>query len=311
MTAAPPATTRAPPRPAAGACRAGPTPAAAGLPVMAPAVAPFSTLAAPARAPTPAQGRLQVVCARHAGRAPTIGPLPAHRPCRIPRTRPPGVQMARSVPMSAATAPFFAAPPHIGPAEAAAIPDPSPVVVTLGAAVFPGGRVGPRGGAGIAVAPIGALPVLRPGTGVFTAAALLPHGAAVCRAAVVLPTRRIRQQDGVRTAPAFGALPDTLATAALPPRQRTPSAPPGAAGLAAVGIRGATARFCPIRAVRPAGAAAIAPLRCLGLVSAAFRRVFALDGVPDAAAPAGGAPAAGAGLRLRHRTTRAAHGPAA
>ncbi|MCP6198955.1 EamA family transporter, partial [Klebsiella pneumoniae] len=86
----------------------------------------------------------------------------------------PLLQVGRGLTQLASIGLFFTALPFIGLAEATAIMDINPVLITLGAALFLGERIGPRRVAGITVALVGAMIVIRPGAGVFQPAALLP-----------------------------------------------------------------------------------------------------------------------------------------
>ncbi|WP_293452320.1 hypothetical protein [Planktotalea sp.] len=56
----------------------------------------------------------------------------------------------------------------------------NPIFITLGAALFLGEPLGLRRIAGIAVALLGAIIVLRPGSDLFSSSALFPLAAAVC-----------------------------------------------------------------------------------------------------------------------------------
>ena len=129
---------------------------------------------------------------------------------KIVKTSFPLLQLARSVFLMGATMCFFWGISNIGLAEATAIMDISPVLITLGAVLFLGERIGIRRVFGIIGALFGALIVIRPGSDVFSVYALFPLGAAICYSGYNIITRF----DGARedpwtslfyTAP-FGAL---------------------------------------------------------------------------------------------------------
>ena len=105
----------------------------------------------------------------HLPRLPLLRPrlLPQRPLLLLLRTRQPGMQFLRCLTQIASVGLFFSALRYVGLAEATAIMDLNPVLITLGAALFLGEAIGPRRLAGIAVALIGAL--------VFT---LLHHTAA-------------------------------------------------------------------------------------------------------------------------------------
>ena len=67
------------------------------------------------------------------------------------------------------------------------------------------------------VAMLGALIVIRPGAGVFTPAALLPLGCALCYAGNALLTRFVGQKEGPWTALLLAAVFGTLVMGLLTP----------------------------------------------------------------------------------------------
>lgn len=75
------------------------------------------------------------------------------------------VHVARTVTQIAAIALFFTSLAFIGLAEAMALIDVNPVLITLGTAVFLGEKLGPRRLFGVFAALGGALIIIRPGTG--------------------------------------------------------------------------------------------------------------------------------------------------
>ena len=88
-----------------------------------------------------------------------------------------------------ATTLFFFAFSRLGLAEASAIFNISPVLITLGAFLFLREQIGLRRVIGIFVSLLGALIIIRPGSGVFTIYALLPLGAAIFHSTYSLATR--------------------------------------------------------------------------------------------------------------------------
>jgi drug/metabolite transporter (DMT)-like permease len=75
----------------------------------------------------------------------------------------------------------------------------------LGAALFLGERLTPARIIAVVVSMIGALIILRPGFGVFTPAALLPLGCAVCFAGNALMTRRLGRNEPAWTSLFYAA----------------------------------------------------------------------------------------------------------
>ena len=73
--------------------------------------------------------------------------------------------------------------------------DISPVLITLGAVLFLGERIGIRRVIGIIGALIGAMIVIRPGSDVFSVYALFPLGAAICYSGYNIITRFVGARE--------------------------------------------------------------------------------------------------------------------
>ncbi|TDL79596.1 DMT family transporter [Palleronia sediminis] len=220
-------------------------------------------------------------------------------------TRHPRLQVLRSMMMFGATGFFFTAITYLGLAEATALMEVSPVLITLGGALLLGERLGPRRVLGIAAALIGALIVIRPGTAVFTPAALLPLAAAICYAGYALTTRFVGRNEDAWTSlfytAIFGAI---VLSAALPLFWVRPGA--GTVGLMlAIGFIGAAGQLLLIRALQAAEAGVVAPFGYSGLLFATFWGWLVFSELPDGATVIGMAVIAGAGLYVWYRETRA------
>jgi drug/metabolite transporter (DMT)-like permease len=225
---------------------------------------------------------------------------------RVPamlRTPYPGLHLARGVTQFATGALFFASLAHIGLAEAQALADISPVLITLGAAVFLGERLGPRRMLGVIAALTGALIIIRPGAGVFTPAALLPLAAAVTFAANALLTRAVAPKETAWTGMLYaGVICTGLASLALP-FVWVPVAMADLPMLIAIGVLGTAAQFCIIRSFSLAEAAVVAPFTYAGILMATFWGYLFFDNLPDAWTFAGALVIVGAGLYVWHRET--------
>lgn len=253
---------------------------------------------------------LQVVWARYFGQTVLVLALFAPRLGQVMRTRHPGLQALRSLFQFGATALFFASLGHIGLAEATAIMDINPVLITLGAALFLGERIGRRRLAGIAAALFGALIVIRPGLGVFSPAALLPLAGAFCYAGFALATRRVGRDEDLRTSLIYAALFGTLITSALVPFAWRPVAMADLWGFVLIGALGSFAQICLIRAFTIAEAGAIAPFGYTGLIFAAVWGWLFFGALPDGATVVGALVIAAAGLYVWHREATLARTPA-
>ncbi len=208
-----------------------------------------------ARYPTP-----QVIWARFAGQALLVALILGPRGIGPAlRTRYPWTHLARSGFQLGATALFFASLGYIGLAEATALTDINPILITLGAALFLGERLGPRRILGVVLAMIGALIVIRPCAGVFTPAALLPLGCALSYAGNALLTRYVGQKEGPWTSLMLAALFGTAVMSLAMPVFWQPIARPDIALFLTLGVLGTGAQLCVIRSFSMAEAAAVAP----------------------------------------------------
>ena len=247
----------------------------------------------------------QVVWARFAGQLFLVILILNIRLGPALRTRHPKLHALRSLTPMGATGFFFASLSHIGLAEATALADINPVLITLGAALFLGEKLGPRRIAGVLAAMIGAMIIIRPGADVFTPAALLPLACAVSYAASALLTRKVGMTESPWTAMFYGALLGTIVTSALMPAVWQPIAPGDLWLFATVGCLGTAAQICLIRAFSLAEAGAIAPFGYVGIILATGWGIVLYDEWPDALTLLGAAIIVIAGLYVWHRETQA------
>ncbi|MDP2087054.1 MAG: DMT family transporter [Gemmobacter sp.] len=286
--------------------RLSPTAAGIGLAVLTALI--FSALDALAKALVAEVPAVQLVWARYAGQTVIVALLLAPRWRTGWRTRYPRQHALRSVFQFGATALFFSSLAHIGLAEATAIMDIAPVLISLGASVFLGERLGPRRLAGVLVALAGAMIIIRPGLGVFSSAAMLPVGAAVCYAGYAIITRKVGADEPVLTALFYTGLLGTVITSALVPWVWKPVAGWHWIGMAGLGVLGGAAQYCMIRAYSLAEASVIAPFGYVGLLFATLWGVGLFGEVPDRWTVVGALVIVAAGLYVWHRETRGARG---
>lgn len=133
----------------------------------------------------------QVVWARYIGNLTVLALYYRHNFFPSLRSRQPMVQFGRALCQLASVSLFFTALQHIGIAEATAIMDMNPVLITLGAALFLGEPVGWRRWSAIGVGFLGVLLVIRPGLAGFQPVSLMALLAVFGLAARDLATRRI------------------------------------------------------------------------------------------------------------------------
>lgn len=270
------------------------------------AVLVFTLTDSLAKALTPVYGTIQTVWARYAGQTLNVALLLGRHLGRHLRARYPGLQVLRSVFQFGASAFFFTALAHVGLAEATAITDLNPVLITLGAALFLGERIGARRLFGVLAALAGALIIIRPGSAAFSPAALLPLGAAVCYAGYALLTRLVGRDESVWTSLLFTAAFGTVVASAVLPWHWTPPSGWGAVGLVLIGGLSAAARLCLIRAFTLAEASAVAPFGYVGLIFAILWGILFFGEYPDAWTLAGALVIVVAGIYVWHRETRGA-----
>ncbi|MEI4487232.1 DMT family transporter [Frigidibacter sp. MR17.14] len=247
---------------------------------------------------------LQVVWARYAGQTGMLLILLAPRLRTALRSAVPGLQALRSLCQFGSTAIFFLSLTYLGLAEATAIFDVNPVLITLGAALFLGERLGPRRIAGIVAALVGAMIIIRPGSGVFAPASLLPLAGACCYAAFALVTRKVGTRDPLWTSLLYTGLVGTLVSTAVLPWIWVPIEMDDLPGFLVIGLIGAAGQLFVIRAFSITEASALAPFGYCSLILATFWGWMFWGRLPDGWTLVGMVVIAGAGLYVWHRETR-------
>ena len=277
-----------------------------GIGLMILAIVLFTTMDATAKHLIATYPAPLVIWARFAGMLVLVLLILNRRLPRMARTRFPVLHFWRSASQFGATGLFFLSLGYIGLAEATAIVDINPVLVTLGAAIFLGEKFGPRRAAGVLAALIGAMIIIRPGSDVFSLAALLPLGAAICYSANVLLTRFLGQKESVWTAMLYASLFGTIAGAAALPWVWQPIATADLPWFVLVGLLGTAAQLCIIRAFSITEASVLAPFGYLGLIFSAFWGIVLFGQYPDRWTVLGALVIVAAGLYVWHRETKIA-----
>ncbi len=247
----------------------------------------------------------QVVWARFTGQVIIVALILGRSTLEALRSRYPVLHLIRSACQLGATGCFFASLSHIGLAEATALTDVNPILITIGGALFLGERLGPRRIFGVILAMIGALIVIRPGMGVFTPAALLPLAAAVFYSTNALLTRKLGPLESVWTPLLHAALFGAVVTSALQPFIWQPITASDLPIFLLIGCLGTGAQLCLIRAFTLAEAGAVAPFAYVGILFATLWGIVLYGEWPDAATVFGALVIVAAGLYVWHRETRA------
>ena len=247
---------------------------------------------------------LQVVWTRYLGQTVLMAILIAPRARSYLATDHPFLQAARSVAQFGASAFFFFSLAYIGLAEATAVADLSPLLITLGAALFLGERIGPRRLVAVGVAIVGALLIIRPGSAIFTPAALLPLACAFCFASFALLTRALGPGEGMMTSLFYSAVCGTVLTSVMMPTFWVPVARGDIWAFVLIGLMGTLAQIFLIGAYRTAPAAVIAPFGYAGILFATCWGLIFFGEWPDGLTILGMLVIVGAGLYVWHREAR-------
>ncbi|MGR3452660.1 DMT family transporter [Pseudooceanicola sp.] len=272
-----------------------------GILLMLAAIFFFTSLDASAKALGQEANPVVALWARYAGQAILVLLLVSPRLATVARTNYPWLQLLRSAFLMGATSCFFFGIYHIGLAQATAIMDVNPLLITLGAALFLGEKVGPRRIVAIGIALIGAMIVIRPGAGVFSYWSLLPLGAAFCYAGYALTTRYVGRSEDAWTSLLYAALFGAVILTLFVPFHWTPLTPKIVILMLLVAGFGTVGQLMLIRAFTAGEAAVLAPFGYVGLVFATFWGAVLFGEWPDAWTVVGALVIVGSGLYVWHR----------
>jgi len=211
------------------------------------------------------------------------------------------LQIVRSILLLATTILFFSGVRLLPLADASAIMFTSPILLSILAIPYLGEWVGPRRWAAIFVAFLGALVVVRPGTGVMGAGALFLLGAACCNACYQLITRQLRGADEPRTTLLYTGLAGAIGTSLAVPAVWTPIAIGDWPLFASLGVFGCLGHFTLIKAFQSAPATVVAPFSYASLIWAIIFGYFVFGDLPDLWTLVGAAIIAAGGLYILHR----------
>ena len=182
------------------------------------------------------------------------------------RTKYPKLQFLRSVALMMATTLFFIAFSRLGLAEASAIFNISPVLITLGAFLFLREQIGPRRVIGILVSLLGALIIIRPGSGVFTIYAILPLGAAIFYSTYSLATRFVGTDESPWTSLFYSAIFGAICYSIYIVFNWNPMSNNALLLTTIIGLFGTAGHLCLIRALTLGEASLVAPFSYTNLL---------------------------------------------
>ncbi|MCR9067243.1 MAG: DMT family transporter [Rhodobacteraceae bacterium] len=282
---------------------------ARGILFMIAAIFLFSSMDAMAKHLSATYDTVQVVWARYAGQMAVVALILAPRLHLLIRTNHPWLQLLRSGFLFAATFCFFTSLTMIDIAAATALLNIHPLLLTLGAALVLREALGPRRIFGIGAALAGALIILRPGSEVFSTAALLPLAAGCCYAAYALTTRFLGRDEPILTSFLYTALIGTVVSSVMVAGRFTMPPTGDAALFLALGAIAALGQFFLIRSLTVAEAGVVAPFGYSGVVFSTLWGLTVFGEVPDAMTILGAVVIVGAGVYVWHRETQARAAP--
>ena len=197
------------------------------------------------------------------------------------RTRYPKLQFFRSVALMMATTLFFFSFSRLGLAEATALFNISPVLITLGASLFLKEKIGLKRIIGIGVSLIGALIIIRPGSGVFTTYALFPIGGAICYTAYNLATRFVGLDESPWTSLFYTALFGATCYSIYIAFHWTPMSTNAIILTIIIGLIGTGGHLLLIKALTLGEASLIAPFGYTSLLFSTMWGIILFNNFPD------------------------------
>lgn len=219
------------------------------------------------------------------------------------KSRKPMMQFGRALCQLGSVSLFFTAIQYIGIAEATAIMDMNPVLITLGAALFLGEHIGWHRIAGIIAAMIGAMIIIRPGLDAFNPAAILPLIGAFTYAGGALLTRAVRS-DGLATSLIWMVMIGSIASSLVAPFSWQQIQTEHLWAFVLIGILGVISQAFLIHAFSLAEAGVLAPFGYTGMIWAALWGWLFWNMLPDRWTIIGAVIIVGAGLYIWSRETR-------
>jgi drug/metabolite transporter (DMT)-like permease len=241
----------------------------------------FTLMDAVAKVLTQEIGVWPTLWIRYLGQAVLVFLIGLPRFGKIVKTSFPLLQLARSVFLMCATMCFFWGISNIGLAEATAIMDISPVLITLGAVLFLGERIGIRRVFGIIGALIGAMIVIRPGSDVFSAYALFPLGAAICYSGYNIITRFVGAREDPWTSLFYTALFGAIVFSAIVPFYWQPLSTFTITLMATLSVMATLAQWLLIKALSLGEASLLAPIGYIALIFATLWGFLLFGDLPD------------------------------
>jgi drug/metabolite transporter (DMT)-like permease len=211
------------------------------------------------------------------------------------------LQIGRGLALLGSSILFITGLRYLPIAEASATSFVAPLFVTALSIIFLSEKVGIRRWAATAVGLTGVLVIVRPGTGAFQVAALLPIVSAFCWACTLVMTRVMSGRDHAITTMTYTALVGFgLMSVMAPFAWVTPNWNEILIGLL-VGVASTTGQWIVVLAFRYGDASVLAPFSYIQLLWASMLGFLVFGEVPDAWTIAGAALIVASGLYTAHR----------
>ena len=226
-------------------------------------------------------GPAQTIWARYTVQALLVTVLILPKISIYGKTKYPKLQFVRSVALMMATTLFFFAFSRLGLAEASAIFNISPVLITLGAFLFLREQIGPRRVIGILVSLLGALIIIRPGSGVFTIYAILPLGAAIFYSTYSLATRFVGTDESPWTSLFYSAIFGAICYSTYIVFHWNPMSNNALLLTIIIGLFGTAGHICLIRALTLGEASLVAPFIYTNLLFTTIWGLVLFGNFPD------------------------------
>ncbi|MCY4260908.1 MAG: DMT family transporter [Rhodobacteraceae bacterium] len=217
------------------------------------------------------------------------------------------LQVLRAAFLFAGTAFFFFGLAAIDLAAATALLQINPLFIVLGSCVFLAERLDRYLIFSVLCGFAGAMIIIRPGSDVFTSAALLPIAAALGFAGYSIVTRYLARTEDIWTSFFHTSIIGTVFASAVVPFNWSLPAIEDLGYFVAAALCGSIGQFLIIRALFAARASLLAPFGYSSLVYAAGYGILVFDEHPDIWTMTGAAIIVGTGLLVwRHQTLREA-----
>jgi drug/metabolite transporter (DMT)-like permease len=215
------------------------------------------------------------------------------------------VQVLRSALLVSATGVYFTALHYTDLPTAAVISFVSPFIITALSGVMLGEPVGPRRWSAVGIGFLGALLILRPGSGVVHLASFLVLISAACNALYQLLTRSLAARDSAETSNTYIAVVGfVLSSLAVPFFWQTPTSPLDLLLFVSLGIFGGFGHYFIVKALEWGPAAVVAPLNYGQLIGTVIIGYFAFGEFPDRWTWAGAIVIIASGLYIFYRERR-------